>query len=105
MLEILYDTTTLEVAAWNSDPLSFGNFTPTPDQNVVIFPIDPPDFESDWYKVALASQIIYGNPNYDPLSPDIRTAKDILDHNPSTIPYPDMRTLQGIWGRLLGVPK
>lgn len=104
MLEILYDVATLKVAAWNADQSEQGHFHPTPQQDVVIFPIEPPDFESDWYKVNLVSQTIHGNPDYDPLSPDIRRAKVILDANPGQIPYPVLRELQGIYGRLLGIP-
>lgn len=103
MLEILYVTASLLVRAWCSDPDEFGHFTPTPKQDVVIFPIDPPTAPSDWYKLDLVNQTILVNPDYDPLSPDQRRAKDILDHNPGTIPYPVMRELQGIWGRLLGI--
>jgi len=104
MLEILYDTTTMLVAAWCADPSQFGNFTPTPEQDIVIFPIDPPSAPSDWYKVDLVKRTIEVNPDYDPLSPDIRAACAILSHNPDVITNPQMRQLQGIWGRLLGVP-
>lgn len=69
MLEILYDTATKEVRAWNADMSVKGNLTPKEGQGVVIFPIDPPTFDSDWYKVDLENQAIVGNPDYTPPTP------------------------------------
>lgn len=68
MLEILYDKDTKEVRAWNADESVQGNLQPKAGQEVVIFPIDPPAFESGEYKVDLATQsIIDGNPDYVPV--------------------------------------
>lgn len=69
MLEILYDIATKEVRAWNNDESAQGNFKPKEGQEVVIWDIDPPTFESDWYKVDLENQIIVGNPGYIPPEP------------------------------------
>ena len=77
MLEILYDTAMEEVRAWCGDPNQFGNFNPKPEQAVVIFPIDPPSFESDWYKVDLVNEQIVGNPDYVLVEPfDVRAEID-----------------------------
>ena len=64
MLEVLYDTNTKEVRAWNADDKVQGNFKPKVGQEVIILPISPPDFESDWYKVDLANKKVVGNPDY-----------------------------------------
>ena len=69
MLEILYDTQTKEVRAWNADMKVKGNLKPKEGQKVVIFPIDPPSFESDIYYVDLANKQIKGNPGYVPPAP------------------------------------
>ncbi len=66
MLEILYDIATKEVRGWNADDKVQGNLIPKEGQEVVIFPISPPDFESDIYYVDLASKKIVGNPDYVP---------------------------------------
>ncbi len=69
MLEVLYDKDTKEVRAWNGDMKVKGNLKPKAGQEVVILPIDPPDFESDWYKVD--GQKIAGNPDYiEPVTMD-----------------------------------
>jgi len=102
MLEVLYEITTCAVRAWCGDPSQFGHFTPQPSQAVIILPIDSPDFQSDWYKIDLVTQTIYGNPHYDPYSPDYHRACDIL-HNPTIpIPAPDLAELVRIFGRHLG---
>ncbi len=64
MLEILYEVATKEVRAWNGDMFVKGNLKPREGQEVVIFDIDPPDFESDIYYVDLLNKQIIGNPNY-----------------------------------------
>lgn len=69
MLEILYDTATKEVRAWNADDSVQGNLKPKEGQEVVIFPIDPPTFESDVYFVDLANKKLVGNPDYIPVEP------------------------------------
>jgi len=69
MLEILYDTTTLEVSAWNADPSVHGNLNPQPGQAVVIFPIDPPTLDTDTYYVDLTNQNLLPNPDYIPPQP------------------------------------
>lgn len=76
MLEILYDVTTKEVRAWNADESVQGNLDPQPGQEVVIFPIDPPTFDSDIYYVDLANQKLIPNPNYVPTPPVIFTPKN-----------------------------
>lgn len=68
MLEVLYDTTTKEVRAWNADMKVKGNLKPKEGQKVVILPIDPPAFESDWYKIDLVNKQVAGNPAY--IEPD-----------------------------------
>lgn len=104
MLEILYDVNTLEVRAWNADAQVTGNFSVTPEQDVVIFPVEPPDFESDWYKVDLESQTVYGNPDYEPLSPDLKRARELLANSPDVITQPEMWELMRIYGRFHGIP-
>lgn len=72
MLEILYDTATKEVRAWNADMKVRGNFKPKEGQEVAILPIDPPTFDSDIYFIDLASKRIKGNPDYifvEPFNP------------------------------------
>lgn len=64
MLEVLYDTATKEVRAWNADMSVKGNLNPKNGQEVVIWSIDPPTLESDWYKVDLKRKRIVGNPDY-----------------------------------------
>jgi len=102
MLEILYNTTTLLVLAWNADTHEQGHFTPTPEQAVVIWPIGPPTFDSDWYKVDLINQVIFGNPDYLPFGPDYVRAHDILKNSPPSIPNNEMCELLRIYGRKLG---
>ena len=68
MLEVLYDTATKEVRAWNADMKVKGNLKPKEGQKVVILPIDPP-IESGWYKVDLVNKQIVGNPDYVPIAP------------------------------------
>lgn len=104
MLEILYDVASLEIRAWNADESVQGNLVTSPGQAIVIFPIDPPDFPSDWYKVDLAAQTIVGNPDYDPLTPDTRRAKELLATSPAVITQPEMWELMRIFGRLHGIP-
>lgn len=69
MLEVLYDIATEEVRAWNADDSVQGNLTPKEGQEVIIFPINPPDFESDIYYVDLVNEVIVGNPEYVPTAP------------------------------------
>lgn len=69
MLEILYNIASKEVRAWNADMEVTGNLNQKEGQEVVIWNIDPPDFESDWYKVDLENQTIVGNPDYEPPEP------------------------------------
>ena len=77
MLEILYDTATKEIRAWNADDKVQGNLKPKTGQEVVIFPIDPPSFNSDWYKVDLVNKQIVGNPDYVPVEPfDVKAEID-----------------------------
>lgn len=76
MLEILYDTTTKEVRAWNADESVLGNLDPQSGQEVVIFPIDPPTFDSDVYYVDLADQKLIPNPDYTPTPPVIFTPEN-----------------------------
>lgn len=64
MLEILYDTTTNQVRGWCKDPNQFGNFTPKPEETVVVWDTPTPTFESDWYEVDLVNEEIVGNPGY-----------------------------------------
>ena len=66
-LEILYNTATLEVRAWNGDDTVQGHFNPKPGQAVVIFPGESPNFESDQFYVDLPNQQVVGNPDYVPL--------------------------------------
>lgn len=66
MLEVLYDVATREVRAWCGDERQFGNFKPKEGQAVVVLPVDPPTFESDWYKVDLENKKVVGNPDYIP---------------------------------------
>lgn len=102
MLEVLYDINTLEVRAWNADPLAQGNFLPGPDQDVVVLPIDPPTAPSDWFVVDLVAQDMLPNPDYDPLTPDERRALEILATSPDAITQPEMWELIRIFGRRLG---
>ena len=37
------------------------------DEAIVIFPIDPPSFESDIYYVDLVKKQVVGNPDYEPI--------------------------------------
>ena len=69
MLEVLYDIATKEVRAWNADMKVKGNFKPKEGQKVVILPIDPPAFESDWYKVDLVNKEVVGKPDYVQIAP------------------------------------
>lgn len=69
MLEILYETNTKEVRAWNADEAVQGNLDPQPGQSVVVFPIDPPTIDSDVYYVNLATQTLIPNPDYVPTPP------------------------------------
>lgn len=69
MLEVLYDIATKEVRAWNADESVQGNLKPKEGRGVIILPIDPPTFVTDWYKVDLTNQIIVGNPDYMPTEP------------------------------------
>lgn len=65
MLEILYDTTTKEVRAWNADMSVKGNLKPKEGQEVVIWDIPIPKFDSREYKVDEANQtVVDGNPDY-----------------------------------------
>lgn len=79
MLEILYDIGTKEVRAWNADMEVKGNLKAKEGQEVVIFPIDPPNFLSDWYKVDLENQTIIGNPDYVGRTPPLSTHPARLD--------------------------
>lgn len=69
MLEVLYDKATNEVRAWNADDSVQGNLKPKEGQEVVIWDIEPPDFESDVYYVDLDNKQIKGNPDYVPTEP------------------------------------
>ena len=65
MLEILYDKTTKEVRAWNADDAVQGNFKPKGGQEVVIWNIPIPSFDSGEYKVNVTNQtVVDGNPSY-----------------------------------------
>lgn len=75
MLEVLYDKDTKEVRAWNGDDKVQGNFKPKAGQGVIILPIDPPNFESDWYKVE--GKKIVGNPDY--IKPVVRDLEAEID--------------------------
>lgn len=79
MLEIVYDKDTKEVRAWCADSKEFGNFRPKEGQEVVIWDIPIPSFESQEYKVDVTSRtVIDGNPDYvAPISPrDLATDID-----------------------------
>ena len=102
MLEILYNTTSLVVKAWCGDEDQFGNFDPGPGQAVVIYPIDPPGFESDWYKLDMVNQTIVGNPDYEPTDYHARV-RALLATSPENITMPEMWELLRIYARLLGV--
>ena len=69
MLEILYDKATKGIRAWNADGEVLGNLKPKEGQEVVILPIDPPDFESDVYYVDLLNKKVIGNLSYAPTVP------------------------------------
>jgi len=69
MLEILYDTATKEVRAWNADMRVKGNLKPKEGQEVVIWDIDPPAFDSDAWFVDLANKQVVGNISPEPFSP------------------------------------
>ena len=64
MLEVLYDKITKQVRAWNADMSVQGNFTPKPEEAVVILDTAPPTFKSDVYYVDLNNQVIVGNLDY-----------------------------------------
>lgn len=64
MLEILYDIATKEVRAWNADMGVKGNLKPKEGQEVVILPIDPPDFESNVCYIDLKAEKVIPNPDY-----------------------------------------
>ena len=65
MLEVLYDTTTKEVRAWNADMSVKGKLKPKEGQEVVIWDIPIPKFDSREYKVDEANQtVVDGNPDY-----------------------------------------
>ena len=67
MLEVLYDTATMNVRGWCADPTQFGNFPSRKGQTVVILDCDIPTIESDVYTVDLATQEVVGNPDYTPV--------------------------------------
>lgn len=69
MLEVLYEKETGIVRAWNADDSVQGNLLVKEGQEVVILPIDLPDFKSDIYYVDLDNQVIIGNPDYKPIPP------------------------------------
>jgi len=69
LLEVIYDTTTGEVRAWNADTSVKGNLKPREGQKVVILDTNLPSFESDWYRVDFIKQEIIGNPNYKSVPP------------------------------------
>ena len=69
MLEILYDIGKKEVRGWCADENQFGNFKPTPEQEVVIWDIGIPYLETDVYYVDLDNQVIVSNPDYKPRPP------------------------------------
>lgn len=105
MLEVLYDIATKEVRAWNADMKVKDNLKPKEGQEVVILPIDPPTFESDWYKVDLDNQQIVGNPDW--IDPDLPTEDDIrceeiLSHSPPVITMPEIWEVLRILGKRLG---
>ena len=100
MLEVLYDTATKEVRGWCADPDQFGNFTSSPDEEVVILPIDPPTFESFIYYLDLVNQTIYGDPI--PPDPDYLRACELLATSPKVITMPEIWELLRIFGRKLG---
>ncbi len=92
MLEVLYDIATNEVRAWNADMKVKGNLKLKEGQEVVILPIDPPDFGSDIYYVDLQKQTVIGNPDYiepepvrddsaeiDKLWEEVRKLKEVKD--------------------------
>lgn len=105
MLEILYDVNTLEVRAWNADPLAQGNLLPGPGEDIVIFPIDLPAFPSDCYKVDLVDQTLIttpSRPDYDLLMSDAIRAEELLATSPAVITQPQIWELLRIFGRRLG---
>ena len=57
MLEILYETAKKRVRGWCADPDQFGNFTPKPDEAVVVWDIPIPP-RADWHEVDLVNEVV-----------------------------------------------
>ncbi|GAH43272.1 unnamed protein product [marine sediment metagenome] len=107
MLEVLYDITTREVRAWNADVTAQGNFNPKEgQQEVIIFPIDPPTFNSDIYYIDLANHQILPNPDYiEPYDPSLDEARlaEIVANSPDVITMPEMWEAIRILAKLHGI--
>ena len=73
MLEVLYNTNTLEVRAWCADETQFGNLIPGTDEAVIIFPIAPPLYDSAYFYVDLSTQQVFGDPLPEPTPTPIFT--------------------------------
>ena len=71
--EVLYDTETNDVRAWNMDMNVVGNLNPQSGEKVIFLFTKPPTIESDWYKVDLAKGIIAGNTEYVSIKPAAHT--------------------------------